>query len=320
MLGKFTPRIDADRLSSHTSRKNLPVHFCDPSRAEELWRKSLQESEGGPMAAECAAVLGEKLIGTCVPTDEPFLKACLRAKKYSTEKACKVAVNYTAFRDKAGWSTSVTAAALERELRSAFNTLLPYCDVYGHVVLTQRMERLDFQVGSLESFQRAGYYLLHRALQRERAQTCGIALVVDFRGFHFRMLTKIGMSDVKRGVAMLQDCFPARLAAIYVLHPPAWLSVIITMLRPLVNEKSLDQKFLVVGSDYSALHECMPKAHLPKDLQAGGTLDFDWSAIVDGWIADEAAAPCDVRSFFNTSGAARMHSTLPTEGVTVMRT
>ena len=52
----------------------------------------------------------------------------------------------------------------------------------------------------------AGYYLLHRAMQRPSAQTCGIALLLDFRGFSLRLLSRIGTTDVARGVAMLQEC------------------------------------------------------------------------------------------------------------------
>ena len=52
---------------------------------------------------------------------------------------------------------------LEPELRSGFNMLLPVRDVHGHVVVSQQMSKLTFGAGeTLESYQRGGYYLLHR--------------------------------------------------------------------------------------------------------------------------------------------------------------
>lgn len=51
-------------------------------------------------------------------------------------------------------------------------------------------------------------------MQREGAQTRGLALLLDFRGFGMRLLSAMRPADVKRGVLMLQDCFPARLVAL----------------------------------------------------------------------------------------------------------
>ena len=94
--------------------------------------------------------------------------------------ALQVATNYAHFRARTGWGgASVRAAALRRELRSGLNLLLPYPDAEGNVVLTQTMRRMLHSGCALEGLQRAGYYLLHRALQRRTAQERGITLVLD---------------------------------------------------------------------------------------------------------------------------------------------
>ena len=229
--------------------------------------------------------------------DVNFLRCCLRAKAYDVAKAKQLAINYFTFRKRVAWaddasptSRPVRASSVERELRTGFNLLLPGRDAYGHVVLTQRMELLSSTAGgpTVESQQRAGYYLLHRVLQRTVAQTAGIALVLDFRGFSWRAFARIGLGDMQRGVAMLQDCFPARLGVIYVLHPPTWLRNVVALLRPFLRSDSLQQKF-VLCADAEALHEHVPAAMLPAGVEKwDGTASFDWDGLVDGWIAQEA--------------------------------
>lgn len=98
------------------------------------------------------------------------------------------------------------------------------------------------------------------------------------------------MADFRRGVAMLQDCFPARLSVIYVLHEPRWLNMLVRLLRPLLRKPTLQQKFRLCGSDYAQLHEQLPAHALPAQLACGGSLAFDWGAQLDAWQAEEALA------------------------------
>ena len=87
---------------------------------------------------------------------------------------------------------------------------------------------------------------------------------------------------------MLQDCFPARLAVIYVLHEPWWLPSLVLLLRPLLRKDTLSQKFVLCGARYGEfLHEELPPDHLPHGW-AGGTRDMDWQAQVEAWAAEEA--------------------------------
>ena len=166
-------------------------------------------------------------------------------------------------------------------------------------MLTQSMRRLDFANGSLENHQRAGYYLLHRALQRPGAQTCGIALLIDFRGFSLRVLSHIGKADVARGVAMLQDCFPARLAVLYIVHEPRWISAVFALLRPFLRADTLSQKIVLVGSKYSRLCEHFPSDAVPEALAAGDPNNEAWRALIEAWIAEEdTTAPVDPMAYF----------------------
>ena len=261
------------------------------------WRAGVEAAESG------YAVDGAKLeaeLAALLPTAAAargFVRACLRAKRYQLDKAQSLACNYIAFRERVGWHGpgAVCAAAVAPALRSGFNTLLTARDRYGHVVLTQSMHRFDPANGTLEAHQRSGYYLLHRALQRPGAQTNGIALLLDFRGFGIRLFSRFGSADVARGVAILQDCFPARVAVLYVLHEPRFLKSVFTLLRPFLKADSLSTKFVLVGSEYSRLYEHLPCEAVPEAILAGGPADDAWCALVDSWMAEEAATDEDDR-------------------------
>jgi hypothetical protein len=257
-------------------------------RAGVVAAESGSALEGAKLEAELAALLPRAAAA------RGFVRACLRAKRYQLDKAHTLACNYIAFRERVGWHVpgAVCAAAVAPALRSGFNTLLTARDRYGHVVLTQSMHRFDPANGTLEAHQRSGYYLLHRALQRPGAQTNGIALLLDFRGFGIRLFSRFGRADVARGVAILQDCFPARVAVLYVLHEPRFLKSVFTLLRPFLKADSLSTKFVLVGSEHSRLYEHLPCEAVPEAILAGRPADDAWCALVDSWVAEEAATDC----------------------------
>ena len=321
--------------------------------ANKSWRRTIAQAEACGVAAERIAELHATLEGGeggALVLHPAFLRCCLRARRYDVPRAKSLALNYVAFRKQSRWhaeggsprrSLTVCASALERELRSGFNLLLPGTDAYGHAVITQRMSLLaaalsprnsprgkgkgkgrkgggsggsgdegsggDESSGSseegyggvdgapnVESLQRAGYYLVHRTLQLEAAQTRGVALLLDFGQIRWSTFRRIGYADVRRGVRMLQDCFPLRLAVIYVLHPPSWISAVLSLLAPFLKRDSFQQKLFllssVAGDEPTSLHAHIPPTALPAGVADWeGSLPLDWDATVDAWMAEEAA-------------------------------
>lgn len=231
-----------------------------------------------------------------------FCRTVLRAKAYDVTKARRLLCNFHEYRRREGWDC-LRASAVERELRSGFNTILPACDAFGHVVVTQHMGKLETSGCTIASHQRAGYYLLHRCLQIEGAQTRGLAMLLDFSGFRFSLLRTVTYADLRRGVTMLQDCFPARLAVLYVLHPPASLLRLVALLRPLLKRDSLRQK-IVLLEDVDALNAHIPGlAGTVEHAQRGG--EGAWDETVDAWIAEEARVvdAFDPARLMSSSGA-----------------
>lgn len=286
------------------------------SAPEPPWTRLVREYETtrsfkmmGAIRAARDHLDGREAAETCGDTQEhptlssDFVRACLRAKMYDVRKAVDLVHSYQRFRRKSGWHTAsgeknVTAAATSSTLLSGFNLVLPSADVNGHVVLTQQMGLIFGDSssseggGSLEAAQRAGFYLLHRALERQSAQTRGLALLLDFRGFGLDKLRKIRWSDLRRGVSMLQDSIPAKLECIYIVHQPRWIVYLVTLLRPLLRRQTLQQKFVLLGDDYARLHEYFEDgaAALPVQLDVGGTLQgFEeaWKHQVAEWAAEE---------------------------------
>ncbi|KAL1511141.1 hypothetical protein AB1Y20_005960 [Prymnesium parvum] len=252
------------------------------------------EAEGGEAEAreqQLRQLLGGARLAEALGS-RGFLRACLRAKKYEPAKAAALMQAYDAFRTAAGWPPpSVSAAGVEAELRTGFNMLLPCVDVYGYTVYTQTMARLDLRLphASMERYQKMGYYLLHRGLRRRVAQTHGVALLLDFAGFSFgHLLRRVRLSDLRRGIDMLQDCFPAHLECIYIAHAPSWLERLLSMIRNFLRKDTLKKKLIFLGNEGLAAHFATER--LPKEL--GGELEFDWQAQVDEWLREEAALDC----------------------------
>ena len=268
-------------------------HPSSRSHAIDVWREAVDRAEVSDSGTATlkslqAAAAREQMPSAC--RTPGFLRACLRAKMYNLQKARRLLANYYTLRNASGWET-LSVRSTEESLRSGFNLLLPSADEHGCAVVTQSLSKLQAACGpdkSLEGLQKAGFYLLHRALERPEAQRNGIAIVLDFRGFSLMMLRKVKIADFRRGIFMLQDCLPAKLAAIYILHQPKWLNVLIALLTPLVRMPDiLTSKFFLCGNDYAALHTHIPAAALPTQLQVGGTLEYDWDAVVDLWLSQE---------------------------------
>ncbi len=268
----------------------------------DAWRLLLQDVESDPAAAHQRVAELRTLVeqhnaaaaDAHVCCAAPFLRCCLRAKKYELPKALRLAINYDAYRRRCSWPNgSISVSELRPELESGFNLVLPKSDAHGQVVITQTMSRLNLSLpgASVERYQRAGYYLIHRALhERPAAQLDGLALLLDFRGWGWSQFREMRLADFRRGVAMLQDAFPARLSVVYVVHQPRWLSLLFALIRPFLSADSLEKKFHLFGDDLDGLHAHLPAERIPQQLQLGGTATLDWSAQLGAWATEEGAA------------------------------
>jgi hypothetical protein len=221
-----------------------------------------------------------------------FLERCLRSKKMSPSRAETVVRRYAQFRQLPGWET-INAAGVAREARTAFNTVLPCPDACGRVVLTQRMSRLDLRLGaaqpgerptSIEAYQRMAYYLLHRALHARGSHT-GLALLIDFRGFSWAQMCRMRWSDFRRGIAMVEQSFPAHLECVYVLHPPFWISRLLGLIRPFLHKSSLQKKLVLLRHE-DELWVHIPRESVPAEFGGRGQAE-PWEVAFNRWRAQE---------------------------------
>jgi hypothetical protein len=140
-----------------------------------------------------------------------------------------------------------------------------------------------------------GFYLLHRALREPGAQTNGIALLIDFTGFKFgRLLRHVRLSDMRRGVHMMQECSPAHLNVLYIVNPPKWIETLLGIIRPFLRRDTLQKKLFLL--DRAELSNHFASKQLVS--QFGGAIAFDWHAQLERWDADETARGLD----FDVSG------------------
>lgn len=282
----------------------------EASESEPIWRQILQNvEESGDETINIKIRQLRSLLGSAqVPSgllEDGFLKACLRAKKYNPPKAAELLLAYEGCRTTCGWvRSSPSAAALQPEIASGFNTLLPYPDVYGHTVVTQTMQRMDLSIpgASVERYQKIGYYLLHRALRQETAQVKGIALLIDFGGFSFsKFIRRIRLSDLRRGIHMMQDCAPAHLECIYLANTPVWIGRLLSMIRSFLRKDTLNKKLIFLDKD--GLRPHFDRQQLPVEL--GGQLDVGWSGQLQEWLSEEALIDnLDISRFISDGASA----------------
>ena len=106
----------------------------------DAWRLLLQDVESDPEAAQQRVAELHTLVeqhnaaaaDAHVCCAAPFLRCCLRAKKYELPKALRLAINYDAYRRRCSWPTgSISVSELRPELESGFNLVLPKSDAFG---------------------------------------------------------------------------------------------------------------------------------------------------------------------------------------------
>mmetsp|Transcript_10150 Transcript_10150/g.14491 ORF Transcript_10150/g.14491 Transcript_10150/m.14491 type:complete len:183 (+) Transcript_10150:28-576(+) len=128
------------------------------------------------------------------------------------------------------------------------------------------------------------YYLLHRALFQKKASV-GLALLIDFRGFNWSQLRRMRISDFRRGVAMVEESFPARLDCVYVLHPPTWIGRLLFILRPFLRKASMQKKLVLVEHEEDLL-QYIPPENLP--VEFGGHIpEAAWKETFKRWMQEE---------------------------------
>ncbi|KAL1430474.1 hypothetical protein MTO96_014918 [Rhipicephalus appendiculatus] len=183
------------------------------------------------------------------PKDDRFLLKFLRARKYKADAAFKT-------------------QCLQNEMP------------WDELVLLVKTGAWDASICTLDEFTRACLILAECLLLDEEVQKRGIACVFDYKGLGLHHLTQFTPFAVQRLVHVVQDCYPLRVKAVYVVNSPPLFDMLFTLAKTFLKSK-LIQRVQFFGTDLGKLHDVVPDDVIPEE--AGGTYEsYDYDKLEKG--------------------------------------
>lgn len=191
----------------------------DDDEPEDAEPTPWQIIDDGMPAAMSA--LRQRLNGTELEALAPLmLEQALRVAKLKDERACLVLRNLVKFRRAENWPLPLTVSAIGSTcLRSGMHQLLPP-DRSGCPVLYYKAASLDPTAHPIAAYQRLGSYLVEVITRAPAVQHGGITLLLDLQNVSLGLATAFGVADVRRGIGMWRNTFPAKLTRLCIVNAP----------------------------------------------------------------------------------------------------
>ncbi|XP_067667825.1 clavesin-2-like [Haliotis asinina] len=243
---------------------------------EELIRKARHELREVPeQRQESVSAVQEQIITRpdikFLREDEGFIIRFLRARKFNTLEAFKLYARYFEYRQNNPnlfKRFQASEPGVKEALYDGLPGVLPEPDVFGRRILVLYSANWDNSRYGLAAIYRAILLTLEKLVDRDEVQINGFVVVVDWSQFTFKQSTWLNPKILKLMIEGLQDCFPARFAAIHFVNQPWYIEAIFKMLRPFLKEKNRN-KIQMHGINLTTLHQHINKDILPAEL--GGT-------------------------------------------------
>ncbi|KAH8026333.1 hypothetical protein HPB51_019572 [Rhipicephalus microplus] len=213
------------------------------------------------------------------PKDDRFLLKFLRARKYDADAAFKTIQKY--FRARQSYPAIFGEFSPSRMLYDTImrqNKLLAVSskrDGLRRPVLLVKTGAWDTSICTLDEFTKACLILAEWLLLNEEVQKRGIVCVFDYKGLGLHHLTQFTPFAVQRLIHVVQDCYPLRVKAVYVVNSPPIFDMLFPIAKTFLKSK-LIQRVHLFGADLAKLHDVVPEDMIPEE--AGGThesYDYD---------------------------------------------
>ena len=201
--------------------------------------------------------------------DDKFLLRFLRARKFNSDRALQLYVNYYRYRHKyAPLFTTRTPKGMERILTSG---LFRVMDVQnGPKLLFLFPACWDYENVPFERNFKVLMLLLDKLIEDEETQVHGFTLVNNMKGASLYTVMNFARTEqIRKGVfiELIQEAFPARFKGLHLVNQPWYVSIILTIVRPFMKQKLKDRLYMH-GADFESLHEHLAPEHLP--IEFGG--------------------------------------------------
>ncbi|KAL1443533.1 hypothetical protein MTO96_030305, partial [Rhipicephalus appendiculatus] len=246
---------------------------------EEIARIELGET--AEKKAESLLQLRHMLEGEAalkIPSSDDFLLMFLRARKYRLEDAFNMVKKYFRMRrDMPEFFDGLVPENVPfRKICHDHELLLisPEPDQYGRNVGVFRIGAWNPHVCSLVDYTRAVLLLTASWLLEDHPTICGAVMIIDVKGLNIHHLTHITPSFLMKIAHLIQDCWPVRMKAVYIINHPTIFEVIFAAIKPFLRSKLLSRVHFI-GHEAPEFWD-----HIPRDLvpsQFGGWREhFDY--------------------------------------------
>lgn len=204
----------------------------------------------------------------------------LRGRKYRVDEALKTLKNYfRALNSLPEYFENFSPSAIDFQKVMREHKLLMLSkdrDPQGRPVGMIRYGAWDISKCSLNELVRCGCLVLECLLLEDETQIRGFVCVDDFEGLGVHHLIELTPRFIRLLIALVQDTFPLRLKAFYIVNTPTVFHGIFNLfVKPFLSEKLKKRVHLLKGG-LSELCGVIPSDLIPEKY--GGTLeqfDFD---------------------------------------------
>jgi len=275
---------DKSSVTSENSHEALPtsIDYLTPGLLEEA-RTELNETE--ETRQKCLAEMRKLIEGDAklrTPTDDLFLLAFLRARKFNVRRAFKLLQNHYSLRKQQSHIFDNPENQFVREIiRRSYMGLLPHRDKKGCVVFVFKAGFWDPDKDCFDDLFLACSGILMYCIGLPATQIAGFRVIVDGRGISWKQLKHFTPSNIMLSVRSSQFCFPARYKGIHVVCESKMIGMIWAIAYPFLTNK-LKRRLFFHGEDLSPLKEYIHPSVLPVEFGGCGPC-FDnshWEEIV----------------------------------------
>nr|XP_050039175.1 alpha-tocopherol transfer protein-like [Dermacentor andersoni] len=237
--------------------------------------------ETAEVKVRCLSRLRELIAGDkplLCPTDDKFLVKFLRARKYSEEAAFKNIQKYFRVKQTSGdffknlspYTVPLSAVLPDHRLMMVSKRK----DPEGRRVAVIKLGSWNTGVCSVTDLMRSALVMAEWALLDEETQVRGVVCVFDLKNLRIMHMAHFTPGFVKKTAHIMQDCYPVRIKAIYVINNPPAYEIVFAAVKPFLKSKLL-QRIYFMGGDLQKLHGVLPADVIP--VEYGGTHeDFDY--------------------------------------------
>lgn len=149
-------------------------------------------------------------------------------------------------------------------------------------------------------------YLVRDDLQRS-------IYIIDLDGIRLGDFVGEVVDFVKKASVLSAQHYPERAGFVFVINVPAWFKLIFSVIKPLIDESTLDKIYILRGADEirKALQERIPLESIPADYGGHGPPlgqsreEMEFRALVEhnNALAEGRVPPmCDETTYGATSG------------------